>query len=245
MKTNINNALRQATHKATQNLAKSSMPTTRERERESKRRENLNSKLSNARHAQSAKMQLIKTPFEKSRLIKSPLAKTQCAQLTKSKQDKSTIALSVASVFCFSHLAFAQMPQDLAKDFDKNFAKDFRQDLTKQNMQNPQSTQEYPPRQNPQNPPFAMILAQIDSTQTDSRHNQNPNDNAIRNNAINNNANQKTYDIDSSQTESTNATAESMKIDSTSQSFDKPSRYNKLKSKNDLESINLEAKRFR
>ena len=128
------------------------------------------------------------------------------------------------------------MPQDFdknfAKDFRQDLAKDFGQDLTKKNMQNPQSTQE--------NPPFAMILAQIDSTQTDSS--QNPNDNAIRNNATNNNANQKVYDIDSNQTESTNATAESMKMDSASQAFDKSSRYNKLKSKNDLESINLEAK---
>ncbi|MGX3046165.1 TonB-dependent receptor plug domain-containing protein, partial [Helicobacter sp. T3_23-1056] len=81
----------------------------------------------------------------------------------------------------------------------------------------------------------------------DSSHNQNPNGNALhnnatRNNATNDNANQKAYDIDSSQTESTNATAESMKIDSTSQAFDNPSRYNKLKSKNDLEKTNLEAK---
>ncbi|MGX2971160.1 TonB-dependent receptor [Helicobacter sp. T3_23-1059] len=162
MKTNINNALqnvalnttalRYTTHNATQNLLKSSIEKTRERE--SKRREALNSKHLNAKLAQ----------ILKSRLLKSQLAKPQCTQilksqhtqLAKSKQGKSTITLSVASVLCVSSLAIAQMPQDFdknltknfANDFDKDLTKDFAQDLMKENLQNPQTKQENLKNQN-------------------------------------------------------------------------------------------------
>ena len=78
------------------------------------------------------------------------------------------------------------------------------------------------------NPQKYIKLAQVDSIRTDSTQIDSRQMDSAQN--------------DSNQTESTNATAESTQIDSAPQAFDKPSRYNKLKSKNDLESTNLQAK---